>query len=254
MQGTVRPLPSTMFMDLDRSGPIPLYYQLAHRIETAIRAGDIPAGSRLENEVSLADQLSLSRPTVRRAIQELVDKGLLVRRRGIGTQVVHGEVTRDLELTSLHEDLVRSGQHPTTRMLRRETLGADAATAEALGIAVDAPIEHLRRLRAADGVPIAVLDNLLPAALLASVDDAAIEEHGLYPVLRARGVNIRVARQRIGARRATAEESRLLETERNSPVLSMTRTAFDSSGSGIEMGHHCYRPDMYAFEVTLVDR
>ena len=92
MQQEEQILPLGLFMDLDRSGPIPLYFQVAQKIEKAIMDGDLAAGSRLENEVSLGDRLGLSRPTVRRAIQDLVDKGLLVRRRGIGTQVVHGQV------------------------------------------------------------------------------------------------------------------------------------------------------------------
>ena len=79
--------PDDLFADLDRSGPVPLYYQVSTRLEGAIHDGTIPAGARLENEIAIGQRLGLSRPTVRRAIQELVDKGLLVRRRGIGTQV-----------------------------------------------------------------------------------------------------------------------------------------------------------------------
>src|ERR1700742_1150111 len=94
MQTAYTELPTSLFIDIDRSGPIPLYYQLASRIESAIVDGTIPAGSRIDNEVGLGERLGVSRPTVRRAIQELVDKGLLVRRRGIGTQVVHGEIAR----------------------------------------------------------------------------------------------------------------------------------------------------------------
>ena len=74
--------------DIDRSSPTPLYFQLAQAIEGAITGGALPAGSRLENEVLLAQRYGLSRPTVRRAVQELVDKGLLVRKRGVGTQVI----------------------------------------------------------------------------------------------------------------------------------------------------------------------
>ena len=104
MQATDELLPMSMFIDIDRWGPIPLYYQLASRIEAAILDGRIPAGARIDNEIGLGERLGISRPTERRAIQDLVDKGLLVRRRGIGTQVVHGEVSRKVELTSLFDD------------------------------------------------------------------------------------------------------------------------------------------------------
>ena len=96
-----------LMLDLDRSSPVPLYFQVSRQIEAAIDAGQLAPGDRLENEISLADRWGLSRPTMRRAIQELVDKGLLVRRRGIGTQVVHGRVKRPMDLTSLFDDLTR---------------------------------------------------------------------------------------------------------------------------------------------------
>ena len=76
---------STRFT-LDRHSPIPLYFQLSQELERAIREGDIKPGDRIEAEVELAARLGLSRPTVRQAIQDLVNKGLLVRRRGVGTR------------------------------------------------------------------------------------------------------------------------------------------------------------------------
>ena len=104
-----------LFVDLDRSSPVPLYFQVAQQIEQAIDQGELAPGDRLDNEISLAEQFGLSRPTMRRAIQELVDKGLLVRKRGVGTQVVHGQVTRPVELTSLFDDLANHHQAPTHR-------------------------------------------------------------------------------------------------------------------------------------------
>jgi len=246
-------LPLNLFMDLERSGPIPLYFQVAQKIEAAIMDGELPAGSRLENEVALGDRLGLSRPTVRRAIQELVDKGLLVRRRGIGTQVVHGQVTRGVELTSLFEDLTRSGKKPSTKMLEIKEVKADSKMAEILAVAIGSPILYVKRLRLADNVPVSILENWLPADFV-DLDHDAMIEHGLYQLLRSRGVNIRVAKQRIGARKSTTLESELLEIDKNSAVLTMDRTAYDNSGRAVEFGHHCYRPDLYSFEVTLVEK
>ncbi len=93
---------------VDRSSPVPLYFQVAQHLEQMIESGELPMGTRLENETDLADQLGLSRPTMRRAIEYLVGRGLLVRKRGIGTQVVHTKVTREVELTSLYDDLAKS--------------------------------------------------------------------------------------------------------------------------------------------------
>lgn len=248
-----QPLPDELFLDLDRSGPVPLYFQVASSLERAITDGVLPPGSRLENEVALGERLGLSRPTIRRAIQELVDKGLLVRRRGIGTQVVHGRVTRNVEFTSLYEDLERSGQSPETRLLSAETRPADESAAELLGVAVGRPTLFLRRLRLADGVPLALLENTLPEPFV-TIDTDSLTRHGLYQVLRSRGVAMRVAKQSIGARQATADEARLLDMPELSAVLTMNRTAFDNSGRAVEFGRHCYRPDLYSFEITLVDR
>ncbi|WP_104197562.1 GntR family transcriptional regulator [Cryobacterium sp. M15] len=246
-------LPMGMFMDLERSGPIPLYFQVSQRIEKAILSGELPAGSRLENEVALGQRLGLSRPTVRRAIQEIVDKGLLVRRRGIGTQVVHGQVTRKVELTSLYDDLTSTHKVPSTHLLTLESQAADAKTAERLGIDEGSQTLHLRRVRLADDVPVAVMENWLPEEFI-GIEPGDLVAHGLYQVLRSRGVTMRVARQHIGARKSTNEESVLLEIEKNSALLTMDRTAFDNSGRAVEFGQHCYRPDLYSFEVTLVEK
>ena len=246
-------LPSDLFMDLDRSGPMPLYFQVASRIEEAIRSGAMPPGARLENEIALGERLGLSRPTIRRAIQDLVDKGLLVRRRGIGTQVVHGPVTRKVELTSLYDDLAQGAQAPATKLLERNDVPATDAVAEALGLAPGPTVAHIRRVRFAEDVPMAILENFLPPDFT-EITDEDLRTHGLYQLLRGRGVTMRVAKQRIGARAVTDDEASLLEIEDGDPVLTMSRTAYDASGRAVEYGVHCYRPDRYSFEVTLVDK
>jgi DNA-binding GntR family transcriptional regulator len=243
--------PDELFADLDRTGPVPLYFQVSSRLDSAIRSGVIPPGARLDNEISIARRLGLSRPTVRRAIQELVDRGLLVRRRGIGTQVVQGQVTRPVELSSLFEDLQSTGHEPGTVLLSLEVIPADAALADRLGVTAGEDVVRMRRQRTTDGVPVAVLENTLPGEF-ADISAAQLETAGLYQVLRARGVAIRIAKQTIGARRAHGDEAELLGIDRGHPVLTVERVAFDNSGRVVEIGHHCYRPDMYSFETTLV--
>ena len=237
--------------DLDRTGPVPLYFQVSSALEAAIRSGDIPPGARLENEIAISQRLGLSRPTVRRAIQELVDKGLLVRRRGIGTQVVQGQVTRQVELTSLYEDLKNSQHEPATRVLQHEMRPAEGGVAAQLGVPVGSDVVYLRRQRLTDGVTVALLENYLPPEF-GDITTELLETRGLYQILRARGVTIRIANQKIGARRAHGDESELLGIDKGGPVLTMERVAFDASGRSVEFGHHCYRPDMYSFETTLV--
>lgn len=246
-------LPMDLFMDIDRSGPIPMYYQVATTIEQAITDGILAPGARLENEIALGERLGLSRPTVRRAIQELVGKGLLVRRRGIGTQVVQRPLTRKVELTSLFDDLEQGQKHPSTKLLSRDVIEADDHIAEVLSIPKGAPVLHVRRVRSSDGVPLAVLENFLPTEFT-DIGEDDLRSRGLYQLLRTRGTMMSVAQQRIGARAATTEESRLLDIKTHGPVLTMDRTAYNNNGKAVEYGHHCYRPDLYAFEITLVNK
>jgi DNA-binding GntR family transcriptional regulator len=239
-------------VDIDRSSPVPLYHQLAQAIEAAIRDGELAPGDRFENELALASRLSLSRPTTRRAIQELVDKGLLVRKRGVGTQVVQNPVHRRVELTSLFDDLARAGQQPTTDLLDYRRITVDEEIAVELNLKVDSEVVTIQRLRCANGEPLAVMTNYLPAELAPGPEE--LEASGLYQALRARGIHIRLARQRIGAKPATKSEAKLLGEKPGAPLLTMSRTAFDDSGRAVEFGSHCYRASRYYFETTLVDR
>jgi DNA-binding GntR family transcriptional regulator len=238
--------------DIDRSSPTPLYFQLARAIEGAITGGALPAGSRLDNEILLAQRYGLSRPTVRRAVQELVDKGLLVRKRGVGTQVIQPHVRRSVELTSLYEDLARSGASPATVVLSIERVPAPADVAAELDLREGDDVVLLRRLRSTDGEPLALMTNYLPGRFTPTAAD--LSERGLYQYLRGRGVHLRVAHQRIGARLARAEEARLLGEPPRAALLTMQRTAFDDEGAPIEFGRHVYRASRYDFETTLVGR
>src|SRR3954462_4437935 len=242
----------TPTFEIDRSSPTPLYFQLAKAIEDAITDGTLPAGSRLENEILLAQNHGLSRPTVRRAVQELVDKGLLVRKRGVGTQVLQPHVRRSVELTSLYDDLSRGGEAPTTTVLSLERIPAPRDVAAELDLAAGDVVVALRRLRFTRGEPLALMTNYLPGRFEPSVDELA--ERGLYPYLRSQGVHLRVAHQRIGARLARADEARLLEEPPRSALLTMQRTAFDDKGTAVEHGRHAYRASRYDFETTLVGR
>ena len=238
---------------IDRTSPIPLYFQVTAQLEAAIDAGDLAPGDRLPNEIDLADTLGLSRPTMRRALEELVDKGLLVRKRGYGTEVASSQVHRRVELTSLYDDLDTAGQLPTTDGLKFDPACVNATAAAAVGAVASAPLVYVERLRYADGRPLALMHNWLPPAYAdISKDDLASD--GLYRILRSRGVQPQVAKQRITAHAASQREARLLKIRRGQPLIAMQRTAYDADGQVIEFGDHVYRADGYAIEVTVFDR
>jgi DNA-binding GntR family transcriptional regulator len=239
---------------VDRNSPVPLYFQVAQQLEAAIYGGELPAGSRLENEILLADRYGLSRPTMRQAIQHLVDKGLLVRKRGVGTQVVSGQqVRRSVELTSLYDDLTTTGRKPTTWVLECGFVPADEEVAEQLGLKPGDEVLRLLRVRMTDAEPLALMTNYLPASLI-DLTAEQLTEHGLYELLRAAGVNLRIANQTIGARSATLEEARLLGETSEVPLLTMARTVYDDKGRAIEYGTHIYLASRYSFTLTLVER
>jgi len=221
-------------IQVDRSSPVPLYFQVAQHLEQLIESGDLATGTRLENEIDLADRLGLSRPTMRRAIEYLVDRGLLVRKRGVGTQVVHAKVRRQVELTSLYDDLARTRRDPRTRVRSFATEPASDALALELGIPAGTDVYAFERLRYAGAEPLALLRNHVPAGLL-----------------RANGINLRIAKQSISARAATAAEARALGEARGAPLLTMVRAAYDDQGRAVERGDHIYRASRYSFDLTL---
>lgn len=238
-----------LLIELDRSSPVPLYHQVATAIDAAIEDGRLQPGEFLENEVALAARLGISRPTARQALQDLVDRGRLVRRRGVGTQVAPVQIRRPVELTSLFDDLAKGGRKPTTTVLSYETVPAGAEVAAALEIPEGTVVVRVQRLRLADDEPLAVLTNYLPTTIAPSRDELATG--GLYDRLRMHGAQPRIARQRIGARTATAAEARMLDEAPRAALLTMERTAYDDSGSAIEFGQHIYRASRYIFDTML---
>lgn len=249
----VRTDPADLQFSVDRSSPVPLYFQLSQQLEAAIEQGRLLPGSLLGNEIELAGRLGLSRPTVRQAIQALVDKGLLIRRRGVGTQVVHSQVRRPLELSSLYDDLEAAGQRPATRVLSVDTVPAPPPVAAALSLPADTPVRRIERLRLTHGEPIAFLRNFLPEGLLTAGKDE-LEATGLYRLMRAAGTTLHSARQTIGAQVADAAEGSLLNEAEGAPLLRMERTAFDVTGRAVEYGSHLYRASRYSFELQLLVR
>ena len=235
---------------VDRTSPVPLYFQVAQHLEQMIESGELPMGTRLDNETDLADQLGLSRPTMRRAIEYLVGRGLLVRRRGIGTQVVQAKVTREVELTSLYDDLAKTGRDPSTRVVSFGTEPASDSLAATLGIPAGTPVYVFERLRYADAEPLALMRNHVPEQLI-RLSAADLQTQGLYNLFRANGISLRIAKQAIGARAATAAEARALGEKKGAPLLTMERSAYDEQGRAVEHGRHVYRASRYSFDLTL---
>src|SRR5438067_2026414 len=113
---------------IDRSSPVPLYFQVSRCLEEAVDRGDLLPGERLPNEIEFAQSLAISRPTMRRALDDLVEKGMLTRKQGVGTRVASAQVRRRVALTSLYEDLSAAGRAPPTKVLRPDTRSSSPST------------------------------------------------------------------------------------------------------------------------------
>ena len=239
---------------LDRNSPIPLYFQIAENLKQAIEDGTLKPGDRLDNELDLTERLGVSRPTVRQAVQRLVEQGLVVRRRGLGTVVIAPRILRSVALTSLYDDLSASGRHPATTVIGVRDIEADDELASILALPSGAPVLSVERLRLADGTPLAIMRNYLPAGLLKGRPENALEKTGLYELLRSQGVELHAGQQVIGARQAAPHEARLLAARRGATVLTITRITFDAAGRPVEHGSHVYLADRYSFKMTLIAR
>jgi DNA-binding GntR family transcriptional regulator len=237
---------------LDRTSPVPLYFQIAENLKQAITDGTLKPGDRLDNELDLTERLGVSRPTVRQAVQRLVNQGLVVRRRGLGTVVMAPRILRSVALTSLYDDLSANGRHPATTVLGVEQIPAGEGVAAVLSLPAGTPVVSVERLRLADGTPLALMRNYLPAGLLKAQPGDALEKTGLYELLRSQGVQLQAGEQEIAARKATAREAKLLGSARGATVLTMSRTTFDQAGRPVEHGSHAYLADRYSFRMTLL--
>ena len=266
--------PFALDITIDRESKTPLHTQISEPLATLILDGTLPAGSRLEDELSMAKRLKVSRPTARQALQHLVDRGLVKRRRGVGTIVSPMHVHRPMQLTSLLSDLSAAGHTTSTSVLDYVEHEADAEAAEHLEVEEGTAVVTCTRIRCADGEPIAVLSNLMPAAIAPTREE--LEAGGLYDLLRAQDVIPTTAKQIIGARNATAREADLLHERRRAAggtpllvvtattreaeqlherrraaLLTATRITYDQSGRIIEYGQHIYRASRYTFETSL---
>jgi GntR family transcriptional regulator len=240
---------------LNRVSPVPLYHQLARQLVAAIETGVLPKGSFLDNELDLADRWQVSRPTVRRAIQDLVDAGMLVRRRGVGTQVVNDQVRRPFKLSSLFDDLAAIGRQPVTTVVRLERVHADVAIADALALAPGTALVHIERLRATGPTvpPLAILRNWLLVDVAGTITTDELQRRGLYGLLRDRGVRPHSALQRLGAVGAPAADAALLHLPVGAPLVTMRRVMQDDTGRVVELGDHRYDAAHYSVELNVIE-
>lgn len=209
-------------------------------------------GARLPPERQLAERLGVARETLRRALQQLQDEGLLDRRQGAGTFVAGHSWLKPLLLRSFSEDMRERGLVPSSRMLSVRTLRADAKVALKLKRAPGSSVIELRRLRLASGEPMAIEVAYLPEDLLPGFDAARLEHESLYELLAQRfGLQLRNAAQEIQATVLDEAEAVQLDVAPFSPALLVERQVFATNGEVVEHSKSLYRADRYRFEVNV---
>jgi DNA-binding GntR family transcriptional regulator len=238
---------------IDRASPVPLWYQVARELERLIHDNELSKGGFLENEIELAERWQVSRPTLRRAIQELVDSGMLVRQRGVGTQVVNRQPPPRVKLTSLFDDLNEAGRNPSTVVIIREHIIPDDAITVSLALKPGTPVIHLVRCRSVGQRRMAILRNWLRTDVADALTLTNLREQGLYTLLRNSGVRPHFAVQTIGARTALPIDAALLGLPVGAPLITMRRAVQDIKGLPIDIEENIYDATQHSLEMAVLE-
>ncbi|MBV8503516.1 MAG: GntR family transcriptional regulator [Paucibacter sp.] len=229
-------------------GQGPLYVRLATCLRQAIQQGRLSVGVPLPPERDLAQLVSVSRQTVRKAVEELTQEGLLKVRQGSGTFVAGRLVEPLTELASFSDDMRRRGLTPSSIWLKREIEQANTQEAFALSLSLTERVCRVNRVRLANDEPIAIELAVVAAVL---VDFRTDFGDSLYGAIRDRGRAPVRALQRVRAGIANESVAQTLEVPLGSPVLEMERFSYSADGKPVEWTRSTYRGDMYDYVVEM---
>ena len=236
---------------LDASSPVPLYHQMERIILDRISAEGV-VGRRLPREMDLVEIFGVSRITVKKVTDSLAARGLIRRRRAVGTHIVSLGVSEDLgRLTSFTEQMATRGLHVSTELLGVDLHAPEAKVCEKLQLGKGEQSLRIQRLRGTSEIfPVVFLQSEVPASFgLSSEEDFC---GSLYSLLEDKyRIPIEWAEEQIAAGQATAEEARHLKIRPGDVVLIMERQTFTSGNRPLEFVRAVYRPEHYTFSVRL---
>jgi GntR family transcriptional regulator len=208
-------------------------------------------GEALPSERRLVEELGVSRPTLRQAVDGLVAEGLLDRRHGSGTYVAEPRIAVPLTMTSFTEDMIRRGMKPGGRVLSFRTETAGARIGRRLALSPTEEVFTIRRLRLADGAPMAIETLCLPRALMPGLRRDVLEGRSFYDLLRGAGVEIASGSETIEPTVTTPEEAADLGVLVHVPAFLFERVTRDEDGRPLEYVRSVYRGDRYRLELDL---
>ncbi|MEV0694306.1 GntR family transcriptional regulator [Streptomyces sp. NPDC050388] len=234
----------------DRTDRVPKYYRVKQRL---LRMTEARApGSPMPPERFLALEFRTSRTTVRKALQELVSEGRLVRIQGKGTFVARPKIYRTLQLTSYTEDMRNQGLTAASRVLNIDHITAGEELAALLEVERGERVLRVERLRLAGGEPMAIEATHLSARRFPGLRRNLARRTSLYATLtEAYGVRLAEADETIETSPATPREAGLLHTDVGLPMLLLSRHSRDERGTPVEWVRAVYRGSRYRFTATL---
>jgi GntR family transcriptional regulator len=227
---------------------LPLYQQLQRALRETIEQRAFGADEALPAERQLAAELGISRITVRKAIDGLVDEGMLVRRPGSGNFINTRIEKNFAKLTSFSEDMRSRGRAPRSVWLKRTSGSVTPDEAMRLRLSPGAPVYRFHRIRYADEVPMCVEYATIAASALPSLEAVGVS---MYEALEAAGNRPVRALQRLSAILLSAEQAQLLQCREGDAGLCVERLGFLRDGSAIEFCRSIFRGDMYDFVAEL---
>jgi len=245
---TVLPTLSQLLPPLDETSAQPLYQQLQRSLREAIENRVIAPDDALPPERDLADMLSVSRITVRKAIDELVEEGLLVRKQGSGTFVSNRVEKNFAKLTSFSEDMRARGREPRSIWINKAAGTVTPEESLTLRSSPGTPVFRFHRIRYADDAPMALEYATVLRDCLPSLDAV---ETSLYEALEQRGNRPVRALQRLRAVLLTAEQAKLLKAQERDAGLLVARVGYLKDGRAVEFSQSYYRGDIYDFMAEL---
>ena len=249
LQGeNVLPTLSQVLPPLDESSAQPLYQQLQRALRGAIENGIIGPDDALPPERDLAEMLKVSRITVRKAIDELVEDGLLIRKQGSGTFVSNRVEKNFAKLTSFSEDMRARGRQPRSVWMNRAEGTVTPEESLTLRSSPGTPVFRFHRIRYADDAPMAIEYATVIASCLSSLDDVSTS---LYEALERTGNRPVRALQRLRAVLLTAEQAKLLKAQEGEAGLLVARVGYLKDGRAVEYSQSWYRGEIYDFVAEL---
>ena len=241
---------------LDNAAPLPLYAQIVDALAQAIARGELPPTSKLPPEESLMERFSVSRTTVRSAVQSLLQRGLVEIRRGKGTYVVRPELVQELtSLTGFVEDMDAIGLRASARLLEQKVVPADATIARHLDLEKGVEVVRFRRLRLADGAPISMDETYLPLELGARVMTEDLSKEPIFALLETKYRTPLVeADYKLAAVAASGPVAKALQVEKGAPIFLIERTSFTLDRRPVDYERLFYRGDSVRFSTRLARR